>query len=78
MCKFVYWKGNNNNEYLQRQTRTGPNTFSTNTYLLKFNAYKMNACTHARKHTDLLCNNNYNSGYLQRLTHTGPKHLHVL
>ena len=44
---------NNNNEYLERLTCTGPKCLHilTNTYLSKFNAYNMNAqtrtCTHA-------------------------------
>ena len=43
-------KVNNNNEYLERLTRTGPKLFSTNTYLSKFNAYNMNARTHTHTH----------------------------
>ena len=45
---------NNNNEYLERLTRTGPKRLHVlYKYILsKFNAYNMNAHTHARTHTD--------------------------
>ena len=44
----------NNNEYVQRLTRTGlKRLHDLYKYLLsKFNAYNMNAHTHARTHTD--------------------------
>ena len=44
----------NNNEYLERLTRTGPKRLHVHyRYILsKFNAYNMNAHTHARAHTD--------------------------
>ena len=43
-----------NNEYLERPTRTGPKRLHVlyKYILLKFNAYKMNAHTHARTHRD--------------------------
>ena len=45
---------NNNHEYLERLTRTGPKRLHIlYKYILsKFNAYNMNAHTHARTHTD--------------------------
>ena len=45
---------NNNNEYLERLTRTGPKRLHIlYKYILsKFNTYNMNAHTHARTHTD--------------------------
>ena len=43
----------NNNEYLERLTRTGPKRLHVlGKYILsKFNAYNMNAHTHTRTHT---------------------------
>ena len=48
---------NNNNEYLERLTRTGPKHLHVlYKYILsKFNAYNMNAHTHSRTHTDSFC-----------------------
>ena len=45
---------NNNNEYLERLTRTGPKRLHVlYKYILsKFNAYNINAHTHARTHRD--------------------------
>ena len=45
---------NNNHEYLERLTRTGPKRLHIlYKYILsKFNAYNMNAHTHTRTHTD--------------------------
>ena len=47
-----HYVNNNNNEYLERQTRTGPKRLHVlYKYILsKFNAYNMNAHTHARTH----------------------------
>ena len=47
-----HYVNNNNNEYLERLTRTGPKRLHVlYKYILsKFNAYNMNAHTHARTH----------------------------
>ena len=54
MNQRVYLIDNNNNEYLERLTRTGPKRLHVlYKYILsKFIAYNMNAHTHARTHTD--------------------------
>ena len=47
------FNNNNNNEYLERLTRTGPKRLHVlyKDTLSKFNAYNMNAHTHTRTHT---------------------------
>ena len=53
-CSFSFSNNNNNsNEYLERLTCTGPKRLHVlyKHILSKFNAYNMNAQTHARTHT---------------------------
>ena len=47
---------NNNNDYLERLTRTGPKRLHVlyKYTLSKFNAYNMNAHTHTHAHTETL------------------------
>ena len=64
---------NNNNEYLERLTRTGPKRLHVlYKYILsKFNAYKMNVHTHARTHTQIrTCTHARSRAYTHTHTHT--------
>ena len=53
---YMQWNNNNNNEYLEHLTRTGPKCLHVlYKYILsKFNAYNMIAHTHTHAHTHTL------------------------
>ena len=70
---------NNNNEYLERLTRTGPKRLHVlYKYILsKFNAYNMNAHTLARTHT-LAHARTHTHTHAHTHTHTHQSHIRAI
>ena len=68
---------NNNNEYLERLTRTGPKRLHVlYKYILsKFNAYNMNAHTHTLAHTD---SHTHARAHTHTHTHTHQSHIRAI